>query len=66
MGQMGGEWGGRERRAKTIGAEIKVQGTAFRTGIVKLDQPALMVRAAAAAAADTAGWTNNLETEAEV
>lgn len=61
---MGKEWGGRKGRAKTIETGIKVQGakdesarTALRRGFFKLDQPALMVRAAAAAATDTARRT---------
>lgn len=59
----GGEGGERRKgRAKTIGSRIKVQGAldkraAFRRGFVKLDQPVLMERAAAAAATDTARWT---------
>lgn len=57
---MGEEWRRREG-AKTIEAGIKVQGAldkrataALRRGFVKLDQPVLTVRAAAAAATDTA------------
>lgn len=65
---MGEEWGRREGRAKTTGARIKVQGAqdkraraAFRIGFDKLDQPALtVVRAAAVAAADTAGRPDRL------